>query len=223
MEVEHKAVRYLRLRVRQDGQVRLSAPLHAGRGEVQAFLRAREDWIRTQQQRFAAMPEPPHFEFRTGAALPFDGGRLRLARDVGRVACWRDGSTLRLRTDADADAATCRKPILAWYRRELAADLDARMPAWAEHMALPLPSWTIRNMRSRWGSCNPAARRINVALRLMAQPASCRDYVIVHELAHLRVAGHNRAFWAQVARAMPAWRDAHDALRGASTDAGLWL
>lgn len=222
MQVEHKAVRYLRLRVRRDGDVRVSAPLRAGRGEVEAFLHDRAGWIRAQQERLATSCTLPAFQLQAGERLPFDGSALALLRHEGRPACWREGHGLHLRIPAGSDLAARRKLLLGWYRRELAADLGARVPFWAAHMGLRLPEWRIRNMHSRWGSCNPRARRISMALRLMGQPASCRDYVLVHELAHLRVAAHSAAFWAEVEAAMPAWRTPHDALRAVDGEAGLW-
>lgn len=222
MQVEHKAVRYLRLRVRHDGETRVSAPLRASQAEVRAFLDERADWIQRQQQRFAATPRLAGFALADGEHLPFAGEPLTLCVSEGRPACWRETDMLQLRVPAAHDVAVRRASLLGWYRAQLADVLEQRMPNWAAHMGLALPEWHIRNMVSRWGSCNPTRRRINIALRLMAQPPECLDYVIVHELAHLRVAGHNPAFWREVARAMPEWRAAHDHLRAGSGEPGLW-
>lgn len=222
VQVEHKAVRYLRLRVRHDGQARVSAPLRVSRAEVRAFVNERAGWIQRQQQRFTEMPRAAGFALTDGERLPFGGERLTLCLSEGRPACWREADMLQLRVPATHDVALRREPLLAWYRGQLADALLQRMPQWSAHMGLALPEWHIRNMASRWGSCNPTRRRINIALRLMAQPPECLDYVIVHELAHLRVGGHNPAFWREVARAMPEWRIAHDHLRAGSGEPGLW-
>ncbi|WP_043766003.1 M48 family metallopeptidase [Algiphilus aromaticivorans] len=222
MQVEHKAVRYLRLRVRHDGQTRVSAPLRVSQAEVRAFLDERADWIQRQQQRLAATPRSAGFALADGECLPFAGGPLTLCVSEGRPACWREADTLQLRVPAAHDVAARRECLLGWYRAQLAEVLEQRMPHWAAHMGLALPEWHIRNMATRWGSCNPTRGRINIALRLMAQPSACLDYVIVHELAHLRVAGHNPAFWETVAGAMPEWRSAHDHLRTGSGEPGLW-
>lgn len=222
VQVEHKAVRYLRLRVRHDGQARVSAPLSVSRAEVQAFLDERADWIRRQQQRFAEMPQTARFMLADGERLPFAGEPLTLCVSEGPPACWREADTLQLRMPAPHDVTARRERLLGWYRAQLADALEQRTPRWAAHMGLALPEWRIRNMATRWGSCNPSRRRINIALRLMAEPPACLDYVIVHELAHLRVAGHTPAFWETVARAMPEWRAAHDHLRAGSGEPGLW-
>lgn len=222
VQVEHKTVRYLRLRVRHDGQARISAPLRVSSAEVQAFLDERADWLLRQQQRFAEMPQVARFALSDGERMPFAGEALSLRLSEGRPACWREADTLQLRMPAAHDVAARRKQLLGWYRAQLADALEQRLPRWAAHMGLALPQWHIRNMASRWGSCNPSRHRINIALRLMAQPPACLDYVIVHELAHLRVAGHNPAFWKTVAHAMPHWRAAHDHLRAGSGEPGLW-
>lgn len=220
--VEHKAVRYLRLRLRADGAVRLSAPLHASRAEVQAFLEARTDWLRRQRTRLAAADGAPRFALRDGETLPFAGAHLQLRRIEGRPGCRQLANVLQLSAPCPASEDRVRRLLLAWYRARLETELARRVPAWAKAMRLPSPEWGIRNMHSRWGSCNPARRRISIALRLMAQPSECLDYVIVHELAHLREPWHDSAFWAEVARAMPAWRVAHDRLRAAGAEPGLW-
>lgn len=79
-------------------------------------------------------------------------------------------------------------------------------PAFAGVLGGQRPEIRVRDMSSRWGVCNPARRRITLALRLYREPPAAQIYVVVHEYCHFLVAGHGPAFWREVARLLPDWK-----------------
>ena len=82
------------------------------------------------------------------------------------------------------------------------------MEKYAAALGVPAPQWSLRDMRTRWGSCTPARGTVRFALMLAAKPPLCLEYVVAHELAHLRVRGHGPEFHALVAGVFPREREA---------------
>ena len=115
---------------------------------------------------------------------------------------------------AHREAALARRAaLLALYRRELERGLPALVEKYAAALGVPAPQWSLRDMRTRWGSCTPARGTVRFALMLAAKPPLCLEYVVAHELAHLRVHGHGPEFHALVAGVFPREREARAMLR----------
>ena len=97
------------------------------------------------------------------------------------------------------------------YYKSLKKDFDRKieelLPVWEEKTGLYCQSWHSRYMTSRWGSCIPSKRRLCFNLQLADKPEECIEYVILHELLHLRHAGHGAGFKADLSKYMPEWRE----------------
>jgi predicted metal-dependent hydrolase len=196
-----RARRYI-LRVRQDGTLRVTVPRGGSRREAEQFVRKHEKWIARERTRVHAESGSP--EWRDGTTILLRGNPVRIAvesRARGQRVFYGDRSlTLR-------DGADVRRAIEADLR-QLAADLLLpRLRELAALHGLTLGMVTIRNQRSRWGSC---ARNGNIALnfRLVQMPMHVTDYVLLHELMHIRQQNHSRRFWRLVEAACPGFRDA---------------
>ena len=98
------------------------------------------------------------------------------------------------------------EPVPEHMRAELYERIGPLMAYWADRMKLPQPSFAVRRMRTRWGTCNVQRRHVTVALELARRDDEMLEYVIVHELAHLFEAGHGPAFYAVMDRYLPNWR-----------------
>jgi predicted metal-dependent hydrolase len=145
--------------------------------------------------------------------LPLLGGELRLHVEpgTGRGLCRRDGERLHVRAP---HAGAARAAVETWYRREAQAHFRARVTHFAPHVGHAPRAIHVRAQRTRWGSCS-ARGVISLNWRLLQLPAALLDYVVVHELCHLRVPDHSPRFWAEVARILPDWRERRRALRAA--------
>jgi len=91
-------------------------------------------------------------------------------------------------------------------RRELRRAVPPLLAEWAPRVGVPEPTFGIRRMTTRWGTCNVRARRITLNLELARREPELLEYVVVHELAHLIESGHNQRFYAVMDRALPDWR-----------------
>ena len=93
-----------------------------------------------------------------------------------------------------------------WYRQQLKDAIPALITKWEHHMGVTVEAFTVRRMRTRWGSCSIGLRTIRVNLELAKKPPECLEQVVVHELVHLLEPTHNNRFVAFMDRFMPKWR-----------------
>ena len=105
-------------------------------------------------------------------------------------------------------------PISEAERAELKARIARFLPLWVERTGLVPSAWRVRSMKTRWGSCNTRTRSINFALELARKDDECLNYIILHELAHIRVPNHGPQFQALLDRYMPDWRRIRKKLKG---------
>ena len=182
-------------------------PRGGSRREAEAFVAENQTWIERERQRVGLEHAPARWHagseiFLRGMAVP-----LELAQSAdGVVISYGD------RRIVTKDAADVRAAVEADLRQAARVELIPRLHELASQHGLNAGAVTIRNQRSRWGSC---ARNGNIALnfRLVQMPPEIRDYVLIHELMHLRQQNHSRRFWRLVAAACPAFRDAERWLR----------
>ncbi len=215
LRVSNRA-RRLSLRVsRLDGRVRLTLPDGARIGEARAFLREREGWIRGHLAQAPAPIRP-----RPGGRLLFEGRELALVAGNGRAARLvrdrgRDGDRSRGRDVITLPRAAPERSgalLAALLKRTARTRLDAACAGYANALGLEFTALTLRDTRSRWGSCSPAGR-LMFSWRLVMAPPQVLRYVAAHEVAHLAEMNHSPAFWAQVERLMPGYRIPRDWLR----------
>lgn len=206
--VRYTRRRSLGLYVYRDQRVEVRVPPGCPRSEIEAFVAARADWIRRKLKEFGAAPRPAVKSYRSGELHPVLGEHYPLLlfpglpREVRLVA-----GALRVRDPRVAEPARVKALLQAWYRREAGRVLPARLAACharLAHWRLPLPRLSIRAMRSRWGSCS-ARGDVCLNLELIKYPVALIDYVIVHELCHLREFNHSPRFYALMDEALPDW------------------
>ena len=179
-----------------DGRVRASVPLQTPLPMVEAFVASRADWIARKQAHFAARRAP--MALGDGAQLSVLGMPLVL-RLTADGAVTRTGDELRVPAADGAD----RLALLArWLRAEAALYAAQCVARFAPLVGATPKRISIRAQSTRWGSCS-ARGTISLNWRLMFAQASVFDYVVVHELCHLKHPDHSPRFWAAVAAVMP--------------------
>lgn len=199
--------RTLALTLDAAGALTARAPLRMPQGEIEAFIRQKRGWIAQKQ---AALRERalyvPVWNWAGGAALPFWGGVLT-ARLAEVPAPRREGDTLLLPRSQPAHSA-----LASWLEAQAPALLGERVCFHARRMGLTPSAIGYSTARTRWGSMSgKGSLRLNLALLLCPPPVA--EYVIVHELAHMRQPNHSPAFWQVVAQWMPQHRQARAWLR----------
>ena len=187
--------RRMTLRVaRTDGGVALTLPRGVPLAQARAFVAEQAEWI---ARHVAAAPPPRRAA--PGATLPFEGREVPVQACDGRAARWT-GAALAVPDDARAG------PRLAAFLREAArARLTSAVDRHAAAIGRAPGRITLRDTRSRWGSCT-ARGDLMFSWRLVMAPPDVLDYVAAHEVAHLVHMDHSTRFWAQVETLMPGWR-----------------
>lgn len=199
--VRHRRARRYVLRMTTDGTLRLTVPRGASIDGGLRFVRTQYDWITREYARRSAGIEP----WIDGRTIWYRGELVPLVVTPESVALGE--------TTWHADAACDVRALVETRLRAMAAkELSERCLALARAHGETVTRVSVRNQRSRWGSCSSAG---TVALnwRLIQMPASVRDYVILHELMHLRQPNHSRAFWREVAGVCSHWRESERWLR----------
>lgn len=204
---ERRARKYI-LRVRRDGSLRVTIPRGGSRREAEAFLAKHRPWADRERLRVAAEHAPA--EWHVGDAILLAGEPVVLHVDPGPgIPVLRLGGCEVRVNHVHADIRPAAELAL---RRIAARDLVPRLLEMADRHELTVRRVTIRNQQSRWGSCS---RRGAIALnfRLVQAPRAVCDYVLLHELMHLRQPNHSRRFWRLVEAVCPEFREAERWLR----------
>ena len=202
-----RAKRYI-IRVLPDGSVRLTIPRGGSRREAESFFERQRRWTERERLRVRALHAPTCWSQGQHVLLRGVPVPLRLEHDRGR--CWLTLGSERF--PLREEPADLRPAAEACLRTIAHQELIPRLRALASLHGVTPDGITIRNQRSRWGSCSRAGA-IALNFRLVQAPASIRDYVIIHELMHLKQQNHSRRFWRLVEAACPAYRAAERWLR----------
>jgi len=191
--------------LRIDGHgLKVSAPVSMPLARVESFVRESEQWVLRKMGEWSGKRVTP-LEWRDGAALPWLGGHLTLRLANGtRARATREGGELRVKAP-EGDHEAVRRAVVRWYKSVAGEVLPPRVEALAAAAGLAPPKVLISPALTRWGSCN-TRREVRLAWRLVKAPPHLVDYVICHELAHLRHMNHSRAFWSEVERQCPGHR-----------------
>lgn len=197
-----RARRYI-LRVQPDGTTRVTIPRGGSAGAARQFAARHEDWLARARQRMAAKSKPPR-QWLVGDTIMFRGESTVIATVTTATNFVRLGPEVIRVTDANTDL---RREIEAHLRRLATQELPLRVQAHAAQHQLTVQRVTVRNQRSRWGSCS---RRGTLSLnwRLIQTPPAVQDYIILHELMHLRQMNHSARFWAEVKSVCPDYQAA---------------
>ncbi len=183
--------------------LRVGAPLRARLGDIESLIRQHGDWVLDKLQRWRECPPAERLAVHHGMTVFADNFEFTVAISVGAHSRWQiDGSTLRLTLPTASDPA----PLLETALREIArARFSERLAHHAARLGVPTPPLRLSSARTRWGSCN-ARGQINLNWRLIWLPLPVIDYVVCHELAHLKEMNHSPRFWSVVEQLCPDWR-----------------
>ena len=196
-----RARRYI-LRVRPDGSLRVTVPSGGSRREAEQFVRKHQRWISRERRRVQVEHAPREWKHGSDLLLRGETVRLDVAQNCSSVVISYGDRQV------SAPAVHDLRAIVENDLRELATlELIPRLRELAAEHSLTPGTVVVRNQRSRWGSCSGSG---NIALnfRLVQMPPHVRDYVLLHELMHMKQQNHSRRFWRLVESVCPGFRDA---------------
>jgi predicted metal-dependent hydrolase len=102
--------------------------------------------------------------------------------------------------------------LTEWYRKQLKAQIPALIAKWEKIIGVTVSDWGVKQMKTKWGTCNIEAKRIWLNLELVKKPPRCLEYIVVHEMVHLLERHHNDNFTAYMDQFLPQWRSCRDEL-----------
>jgi len=194
--VRHPRARRYVLRLQPDGRACVTIPRGGTLDEARRFAEKNKSWLADQLQRRAARPVQSH-AWQAGTEILFRGETATLQlTEPGRIQCGSE--TVKL-----ADTAGDWRPAVEKHLRQLAAkELPPRTFELSALHHLTIRRVTIRSQKSRWGSCSRSGT-ISLNWKLVQMPPFVRDYILLHELMHLREMNHSARFWREVAGVCP--------------------
>lgn len=197
--------------IRPDKTVSVRVPLRTPVKEISSFVMQRADWVLKTLKKLNTRPAPVTQGYSRGSEFMYRGEifSLELTKGLCRSIQLHDG-LLILTTPEILPENIVRKMIDNWYRKQALIIFKERSTECHRMMSeerIPLPPITIRTMKTRWGSYSYHTKRISLNQNLIKAPQSCLDYVIIHELCHIKVRHHGTDFWKMVSRYVPDYLD----------------
>lgn len=209
IEISKKNIKNMYLRVsRQDGKVSISAPLRTKDETIRRFAISKINWINSQIDKFESRKIKTDPEYVTGEihyvwGLPYD----LIVDYQNKSAVEISDNKLMLKVSKVSTPSQREKILIEWYRDQLKDKLPQLVEKWEEIIGVKVESARIKNMTTRWGTCNTRDKRIWINLQLAKKPIKCLEYVVVHELVHLLEASHNAVFKGYMDQFIPDWPD----------------
>ena len=221
VKVTKKAIKNMHLYVKPpDGHVEVSAPLSMSDESIQMFIRTKISWIKTQRTKFATQNRQTERQYVSGESFYVWGRQYFLLVEYGTT-----GNSLVLNGDhailtirKDSTAKQRETWVNEWYRTILKERIEILLPKWEKITGLHSSAWQTKYMTTRWGTCNTNTGKIWLNLQLAKKPVECLEYVILHELAHLKVRDHSAAFVAILDQYLPYWRETKKMLNDSILD-----
>jgi hypothetical protein len=208
--VVRKAIKNLHLGVYPPhGRVRVAAPREMSDDAIRLAVVSKLGWIKRQRTRFEAQPRQSVREMVNGESHYVLGRRFRLRvvdhDGVERVTL-RGKTVLELCVRPKSTAEHREHVLHLWYRRQLRDLIPPLVEKWAAELGIEAPALGVKKMKTKWGSCSRAARRIWLNTELAKKPHRCLEYIVLHELVHLIERNHQAGFTALMDKHMPMWR-----------------
>ncbi|WP_191578892.1 MULTISPECIES: M48 family metallopeptidase [Achromobacter] len=206
-----------------DDGLRVTAPNWVTLTQIDDAVREKSRWILTKLREWHARKQQlamAHTRWQAGGELPYLGRRIiigvggdsRQANLSGDADAPQDGDTLWLALPSNADQGRIRDAAQAWLQQRAGAWFGTRLAHFLQISGLKIRRWRLSSAATRWGSCTSDGN-IMLNWRLIHFAPAIIDYVIAHELAHLREMNHSQDFWREVGQILPDFEDAKNILR----------
>lgn len=198
--------------------VLVTAPSPAPVRRLDEIVHAKATWIVQRLKKQSDLPPPVAKEFVSGETFLYLGRqyRLRLDKDEAPRPLRLDNGWLRVplpqHLGEENRGPFVRAALIDWYKRHTSKRLSERVVFWAAKLDLDAPETLLAEPRTRWGSASPSGT-VRINWRIIQAPLFLVDYVVAHELTHLRHPNHTREFWSALGRAMPNYEERKASLR----------
>lgn len=193
----------------------ITAPRWVTLTDIEAAIAEKQRWIFAKLAEWKTRTEQralPQIDWRDGAQLPYLGKTVTIALGASAVAFDTDTLRLSLPLPAQADMQQIKDRVQGWLQGEAKRIFGERLAVYAQRLGVTYSTYALSSAATRWGSCSSDGR-IRLNWRLIHFPMSIIDYVVAHELSHLREMNHSPAFWQTVESIFPEFREARHTLK----------
>jgi predicted metal-dependent hydrolase len=207
------------------GRIRVAAPLQVNDESVRLFTISRLAWIKRQQAKFEHQERQSAREFVSGESHYYQGHRylLNVIYQKGTpTVVIRNNKIMDLCVRTGSETDQRERVLLTWYRQRLKEEIAPLIAKWEPILGVQVAEWGVKQMKTKWGTCNIKARRIWLNLELIKKPVHCLEYIIVHEMVHLLERHHNERFIAHMNRVLPLWQHYREELNRAPLGHETW-
>jgi predicted metal-dependent hydrolase len=210
--LEHRQRRTVGLKITENGLV-VHAPKRIFAFQLNQILQEKSGWILNKLQARKAN-QVDAIAWEDGEHLLFLGHDIRLSivQNSSNKALVYDGNTLSLLTSEPDNQKLIQRKVIQWYQKQADLDFRRRLEILAAKLGVATPTLSLSNAKSRWGSCNSCGE-VRLNWRLLQAPPHIINYVICHELAHLKQMNHSAKFWAVVESLFPHYKLAEKELK----------
>lgn len=211
VEINRKKIKNMYLRVKNDGSVTVSVPISMDNSRIKGFVMSRADWIKNAVNE---SQKNNTVGYNDGAKIGLFGKEYTLRLDTERMGVYRfEDGCLFLGVGRNSTAESREKAVAEIYRQAMEQILPEIAERCQRDSGLYANEWRIKNMKTRWGSCNTKDKRIWISLWLASKPVMCLEATVYHELTHLKVRGHGRDFYDLLLKICPNYREADKFLK----------
>lgn len=226
IDVVRKNIKHMHLAVYPPtGRVRIAVPLRIDDEAIRLFAISKLAWIRKNQRTFANQDRQSPRSFIERESHYFQGKRylLRVHEENASPKVVLKGKTyidLYVRSNSSLEQ---RALILnEWYRSELKSQIPSLISKWERTLGVLVEDWQVKQMKTKWGTCNIEKKRIWLNLELAKKPVECLEYIIAHELVHLIERHHNENFLYYMDKYLPNWKQLKSILNSLPVSHSEW-
>ena len=211
-QLERRTRHTVGLKVTQAGLV-VHVPQRLALRDIEAILQTKLAWI-IQKLEEKQQNQIPEMQWLNGEPLHLLGHEITLSlrqNNINKAAALQDNCLIVSQPNI-TDTKLIKRKTIAWYKKEALNDFARRLQIFSTKLNVPVPKLMLSNAKSRWGSCNSRGE-VRLNWRLIQAPPSIINYVVCHELAHLKEMNHSARFWAIVEKLDPNYQQAEKDLK----------
>ena len=210
VELEKKRIKNLYLRILPpEGRIHISAPNKMSEVEIIRFVQSKIDWIIAQQEKVQlSHTQKIPTNYVTGDEIYIWGRKYLLSvfELTGRPKISFEGEKILMYVREGSTTEKRKQLLDAYYKEVLIKEIPNLIEKWEKTIGVKSSDYSIRDMKTRWGTCNIRTKKICLSLQLAKKPPECVEYVVVHELVHLLEGSHNKIFKGYLDHFLPEWR-----------------
>ena len=208
IEVTFKEIKNLHLSVHPpDGRVTIASPVFYDLEKVKIYAATKLGWIKREQTKLRSQAREEPKLMITRESHQFLGKRYLLkVIDSARPKLVLKHNSIELYASIEYTLMQKQKILYRWYKRELVAQIKKLIVFYAKEMSITDVQFSVRIMKTKWGSCKIEKRMLLFNIELAKKPTACIEYIVVHELVHLLERNHNKNFIILMDKYLPNWR-----------------